>query len=538
MSIQCQICGEEFESTISHTHLKKHKITTTEYKERYGAKSLSSPEHRARISAARSGKNNPNYGKKHTAETRKKISDKVSGKAAWNKGLKLEDTTTQKQAAIKREERYRKGELQRKTHDYSAETREKISKSVKEYARKNPEIMKERAKRGLETKISRGRDLAFFRGHKHTDQAKEKMAAARTLTNQRKSQRSMERTYANAEKANVTITDIHENRVSLICDVCNEPFVFTRQYLTATGKFRTELCPSCFPRNTNTSMLEQEIFQYIQSLGVTVYTNNRSLLGSKQELDLWIPERSLAIEVNGLYWHSDRLLTANGYDPKKDFHKHTACKQLGIDLITIFEDEWYLNSDIVKSRLSGFFNRNIRIGARKCSVQQISSKQANAFLRDNHLQGSGRSNVRYGLFHNNELVSVMTFSRENISRKITGWELNRFCHKLNHNIVGGASRLFNRFVLEYSPEQVISYSDNRWGNGDVYGHLGMEMVNTTVPNYWYFKANDLRRHHRYALRKNSSDDPNLTEWENRQLQGWNRIWDCGNTKWVYKKNPA
>jgi hypothetical protein len=40
------------------------------------------------------------------------------------------------------------------------------------------------------------------------------------------------------------------------------------------------------------------------------------------------------------------------------------------------------------------------------------------------------------------------------------------------------------------------------------------------------------------LRKNPNDDPSLTEWENRKNQGWNRIWDCGHSKWTWVNKKA
>jgi hypothetical protein len=127
----------------------------------------------------------------------------------------------------------------------------------------------------------------------------------------------------------------------------------------------------------------------------------------------------------------------------------------------------------------------------------------------------------------------MTFSRENISRNLQGWEINRFCNMLGMTVAGGASKLFKAFVSDHDPVRVISYSDNRWGDGQMYQNLGFHRDGATPPNYWYHKPNDTKLYHRYSLRKNSDDDQSLTEWQNRQQQGWNRIWDCGSTRWIY-----
>ena len=151
--------------------------------------------------------------------------------------------------------------------------------------------------------------------------------------------------------------------------------------------------------------------------------------------------------------------------------------------------------------------------------------------------GNGRSNLRYGLFHNDELVSVMTLSKSNISRKVKEWEINRFSSLLGYTIVGGASKLFSHFIKQESPEIVVSYADNRWSRGDLYATLGFERVSEGTPNYWYIPRNSAERIHRYTLRKTTTDDQTLTEYENRLNQGFLRIWDCGSSKWVWK-NPV
>ena len=536
MPVSCRICHKEFPNLISSTHLKTHNMSTADYKTRYGSDSLASPEYRQKRSLANKGKNNPNYGNRMSQESRQKISEKTQGRVPWNKGKQLEDTTTHKAAAALREERYRTGELKRKPHNCSQETRNKISQSIKKYAATHSDELKKRAAKSLETKKRKGYDLAFFRGRQHTKEAKEKMAAAARRANQNKTQNANAKSYDNAALAECTILQLEKNVVQLQCNKCDHIFTRTRQYLNATEKFSTDLCEVCYPRQHQYSAVEQEIAEYIESFGITIERNTRRHLSSKKEIDIFVPEKNLGIEVNGVYWHSQKVLESNGLSHLKDFEKYKDAQTNEITLITVYDMEWASKKEIVKSRLAGFLGFNKSIGARKCSIHEITSKRANTFLNQHHLQGSGRSNIRLGLYESDELVSVMTFSKENISRKISGWEINRFCHKTGITVAGGASKLFKYFIENYRPEEVISYSDNRWGDGLVYSNLNMEQVSVTPPNYWYFQPNDSKLRHRYALRKNQDDDQSLTEWQNRQQQGWNRIWDCGNTKWVWKRS--
>ena len=149
--------------------------------------------------------------------------------------------------------------------------------------------------------------------------------------------------------------------------------------------------------------------------------------------------------------------------------------------------------------------------------------------------GNGRSNRRFWLFYKNELISVMTFTNSNLSRKLNTWELNRFASKLDYKIVGGASRLFKRFIAEVNPTTVISYSDNRWSSGNLYKTLGFSQQHNGTPSYWYFLPNALSRIHRYSLRKFPTDNQMLTERENRTQQGYSRVWDSGHAKWLWSK---
>ena len=93
--------------------------------------------------------------------------------------------------------------------------------------------------------------------------------------------------------------------------------------------------------------------------------------------------------------------------------------------------------------------------------------------------------------------------------------------------------------MNYKPSKIVTYADKRWSYGDVYYKLGFEHSHDSQPNYWYFhKTNMTKVYHRFNFRKSElnkkldSFDPNKTEWENMKLNGWNRIWDCGNMVFI------
>ena len=131
------------------------------------------------------------------------------------------------------------------------------------------------------------------------------------------------------------------------------------------------------------------------------------------ELDVYIPEKKIAIEYNGLYWHSEKFKT-------KTYHydKWLACKNQGVQLIQIWEDDWYYKKDIVKSIILTKINKfEDKIFARKCVIKIVNYNEKFIFLNNNHLQGNSSSSINIGLYYNNELVSLMTFGKRRTNNK-------------------------------------------------------------------------------------------------------------------------
>jgi hypothetical protein len=535
MPIVCKICSAEFNNSISWSHLRTHNTTTEEYKQTYGKDSLTSNEYRQLRSAMNTGENNPNYGKNLSDQAKKSISEKNKGKTAWNKGIVHEDTSTQKLAAERREQRYHEGLISRPSRTpLTDETKQKISDSIKAYAIANPTDLTVRAQKSLETKRERGYDLGFFKGHKHSDASRKKISESSKRTAAQKSARAEQNMLEKISAANLTLLNHYsDDMLELQCNTCNSKFSHTHQ-MFHPSKFKIGVCRVCYPREVYVSRGEKELFEFVKALCPDAIGNYRYL--GCGEVDVFIPSLNLAIEYNGLYWHSEQVLTHNGRSPRHDFEKFLKLESQGIRCITIFEDEWDNKREIAQARLQHILGKNnTKIQARKCVVQEITSKDAAAFCKQHHIQAQGRSNSRFGLLDSGTLVAVMTFSKNNISRRITQWELNRYCTLPDVTVIGGAGKLFKAFVKKEDPEQVITYSDRRWSVGNLYQQLGFGFIQHTAPGYWYIQANDTARYHRYSLRKNSNDNSALTEWENRQLQGWNRIWDCGNTKWLWTK---
>jgi len=290
---------------------------------------------------------------------------------------------------------------------------------------------------------------------------------------------------------------------------------------------------------------ETEITEFLQSNNILFEKSAKIIKNPESEksfeIDFNILNKNIAIEFDGLYWHCNRHQLNNNYHLQKTL----LCKEKGIQLIHIFEDEWILKKEIVLSRLRSLLNLiKEKIFARKCKIKIVNFQEKNEFLEKNHIQGKDISMINIGLYYNNELVSIMTFSSGNISKgkkKEEGiWELNRFCNKINLNVIGGAGKLLSHFKKNYQWKEIYSYADKRWSTGNLYKKLNFNLEYETRPNYWYINlSKSIKRFHRFTFRKSmlikmKEYKEELTEMEIMTKKGWNWIYDCGNLKFILK----
>lgn len=529
--IICNICKREFKSLITNSHLKTHGISTDEYRTKFGDESLSSPEYRAAKSEKMKGSRNPSFGKRRSWSTAQK--EKLKNRIPHNKGKSM--STAQKEKLSKLAKARNAVWEQNDSHpligtNLSDARRQKISESVKRYATEHPDVMRHRSAKAIETKRANGYDFKPFKDRHHTPQTKTKIKETMLQAGKERRERTLVEYAARINDAKLTLlNDIEDHFLHLRCE-CGYEFSRTKQIFRDSKRGTShDICDVCHPKDYKKSNAELAILDGIRNRGFLAESGNRSEI-YPLELDIYIPSEKLAIEYCGLYWHGE----LSGKDRLYHQRKMELCADRGIRLITIFEDEWINKPDIVNGRLDAILGvqRN-KVYARKCDIRELSPKEANEFLNMNHLQGSGRSNARFGLFHGESLVSVMTFSKSNIAKRTKQWEIDRFASRIGLSVVGGASKLFKAFVKKERPESVVSFADRRWSDTTAfYSQLGFELDGMTPPSYWYFLKGEMKRLHRFSLRKADTDDQSKTEWENRMIQGYDRIWDCGHLRFL------
>lgn len=308
------------------------------------------------------------------------------------------------------------------------------------------------------------------------------------------------------------------------CLKCGKEF----QVLLPPSHIKSLHCMECDPILMSSS-IERDLVEEIKSWGVSnIITNDRKILNGK-ELDIYLPDLNLAIEYDGCYWH-------NSEKKDKNYHleKSLVCKEKGIHLIHIFDEEFFNKRELTLDMLKKMMNISHKIWARKCSVIELDNKEYKDFTEDNHLQGYTPAKVRLGLIYEDSLVAVMSFSKPRFT-KDAEWELARYCEIIGNVIVGGKEKLLKYFERNYNPKSIVSYCDIRWFKGTSYEKMGFELIRTSEPNYKYFKSGYYDFHSRLEFQKHKMKDiegftfnESLSEYENMRNNGYLRIFDCGN----------
>jgi hypothetical protein len=317
-----------------------------------------------------------------------------------------------------------------------------------------------------------------------------------------------------------------ESRYKFQCIKCNNVFESHLQDGAIPG------CLTCFPLGR--SSYENSIYDFLKSVNTqNIIKDGRSTI-PPLELDFYLPEHQLAIEFNGVFWHSEK----RNKDSKYHLNKTNLCKAKGIQLIHIFEDEWIEKQEIVKSIIKNKLGlTENKIYARECEIKEVDKKSSKEFLFNNHLQEPINSKHNFGLYYNNELVYLISLSKPRFNKNYQ-FELTRSCPKINTSVVGGFNKLIKHAIKTLNIASIISYVDKRYFDGR--GYKDWKLVGESKPNYFYMKDYQVResriKYQKHKLKDLFPDsyDVNLTEWQIMQLAGYDRIWDCGNIVFEYR----
>ena len=289
-------------------------------------------------------------------------------------------------------------------------------------------------------------------------------------------------------------------------------------------------CLSALKRDYRVSSLERAIANFLDENNIKYEQSNRNVI-APQELDIYIPDYNLAIEVCGVYYHSEKMGKGRTYH----YTKWQKCRDQGITLLTYFDDEINMSFDVIKSKILYLTKRGnfVKVGARKLKLDTISVEDERDFFNKNHIQGFLHNrNYSIGAYYNNQLVAALCVTRRKQYAEIT-----RFAVSIEYSIPGVFSRLLKKFITDTSYNGVIvSFSDNCHSNGHLYSAAGFRVAEELDPGYYYAKGGGPRENRQRYMKdkiakKFRVDISGRTEVELMTELGYNRVWDCGKIKW-------
>ena len=321
------------------------------------------------------------------------------------------------------------------------------------------------------------------------------------------------------------------------CTLCeSKTFEIDKNVFVQRSSQSTVICPTKLPLMGNASLAETELLDYIKSIyDGEIETGDHSII-SPLELDIVIPDKHIAIEFNGVFWHSD-------FNPRmcKTYHrdKSLKCRDKGYQLLHIWEDDWYNRKDIIKDYIKSKLGLcSKRIYARKCHVREIDAHTARLFVDSNHIQGYSNATYKIGLFYDDVLVSVMLVGK---LRDMMGskpkeghYEIYRVVSREDTEVVGGFSKMLKYFERTYNPECIITYGDLCYTLGNVYLKCGFTDEGLSSPCYSW-QINGVRYHRSNFMKcklEECKKDPSLTEDQVMRSRHAYKVWDAGKIKFV------
>lgn len=294
-------------------------------------------------------------------------------------------------------------------------------------------------------------------------------------------------------------------------------------------------CPSCYG-HVFVSRGETEVADFIRQIlpsELDVQRSVRSLIDG--ELDIFVPSQNIAVEYNGVFWHSEGA----GKDRRYHQKKMAACSAVGIQLIQVWEDDWESRRPIVERMLAHKLGLSAlpSVPARVTTAETLTLAETRAFLDENHIQGFASGSYYIGLRRSSgDVVAAMVL-------KQIGNDLRLERYATSARVPGGQSKLIayaDREIRDW--ERLITFADRSVSDGGLYLASGWKEDRVLPPDYSYLVGRQRVHKFRYRL-KRFRDDPTLifedglSESQLAALNGLSRIWDSGKIRYVLDRAP-
>lgn len=307
------------------------------------------------------------------------------------------------------------------------------------------------------------------------------------------------------------------NLIEVKCKKCNYVFETAIDYVFHDyGK-----CPKCYPKNT--SFNEREIREYVESLlpNEKIIFNDRKILNGK-EIDILIPNKRIAIEHNGIYWHSEKAGVTKGYHSGKT----NSCKNQNYEMIHILEDEWLYKKSLVKNKLSYKLKKDELFYNNSRNISILEKEESKIFIIENDLYELQDFEYSIGIKFSEEILALITFD---LSKDNDLLIIKNFCVDPLYS-PRYFSDIIDHMINTLNVNRIIAKIDKRYFDFDFFPKF--KIINTLEETYSYYKCSC--RLTRNELIKQSRK-AKLNEDEFANENGWFKIWDCGKNVLEYQK---
>ncbi|CAL9976142.1 homing endonuclease [Vibrio phage K469] len=287
------------------------------------------------------------------------------------------------------------------------------------------------------------------------------------------------------------------------------------------------------PNNGGETSIEAFVRRELDRHGVAYIQNDRSQPCMEgKELDFYVPDFNIAFELNGLYWHREEQVGTNAHSDKKAMGESG-----GINVVHIYEHQVYDKASIISSMITNFLGKSFKIHARKCEIREVDKTEVKEFFNANHLDGYAACSFAWGLYSEDELVCCASFGKPRFDNDFD-LELVRFASLIGCVVVGGMSKLMSK--VEGS---ILSYAKRDISVGRSYEACGFEFDGMTDPAYVWVKYHMVLSRYqcmKHKLGKLLGDgfNPDESETQNMTRNGWFRVFDCGNRRYIRKINKT
>lgn len=363
-----------------------------------------------------------------------------------------------------------------------------------------------------------------FYGMHHSDEVKDQISRSKLLAHVDIQRRLNER---RDEFELVSSLEEYKSRqqqhLEFRCKKC-----LTVQPKTLQAFERGSRCYKCYP--SSKSNWELEVFEYVKGICADAISGDRSIISPK-EIDVYVPSKKVGFECHGLYWHSEG--SPRGLNDKTaSISKIMHAKENNVRLFQFFDDEWHFKQEICKSMIDHRLGITLnRIGARELNLTKLNTEQQRIFFDASHIAGYTSASVAYGLVtKEGDIVAALSLRSPRQKLYTNMLEIARFSTKPSWHVSGGLNKLFAAakvYARERSIKSIMTYVDNRFGDGKGYATAGFKHVGSTGVDYWY--TDNICRYDRFKFRAQGG----FSEREVALNARVSKIWGAGSIIMIY-----